>query len=187
MPHYRRFFIPGATYFFTLVTDHRRPFLCGKPAREILGCVMRECQQRWPFAIDGIVLLPDHLHCIWTMPPEDTAYPRRWGWIKKEFTKAWLDQGGLESSISAGRKREHRRGVWQPRFWEHLIRDDHDSERHLDYIHYNPVKHGLVLEPRQWPWSSFRRWVEFGQYAEHWGCAPDPRLSFDDIADTVGE
>jgi len=187
MPHYHRFFVPGATYFFTLVTHGRRPFLCDESSRNILGRVMRECRERWPFSIDGIVLLPDHLHCLWTLPSEDYAYSRRWGWIKKEFSKAWLVEGGTELPVSGAGTRQRRRGVWQPRFWEHMIRDEHDAERHLDYIHYNPVKHGLVVEPRLWRWSSFRRWIDLGQYDERWGCDPNAGLSFNDIANTVGE
>jgi len=121
--------------------------------------------------IDAIVLLPDHLHTIWTLPRSDTNYSTRWAWIKKEFTKAWLQAGGMEQQQTLGRERDRRRGIWQPKFWEHTIADERDFERHIDYIHYNPVKHGLVSRPRDWPWSSFHRCVRRNLYPLDWGCA----------------
>jgi REP element-mobilizing transposase RayT len=102
MPNWRRAHAPGGTFFFTLVTDGRAPILCDPPARLLLGSTLRRCQRRWPFTINAIVLLPDHLHAIWSLPPGDTAYPGRWGWIKKEFTKHWLELGGVEQSVSTG-------------------------------------------------------------------------------------
>ncbi len=186
MPDYRRAFVPGGTFFFTLVTDQRRPLFQQESARSLLGQVIRECQQRWPFTINAIVLLPEHLHSIWSLPSGDSDYSKRWGWIKKEFTKRWLDAGATESKISTSRKLERRRGVWQPRFWEHTIED---FERHFDYIHYNPVKHGHVRRPNDWPYSSFHRWVAAGVYVRHWASWSDAErvLSFDDISDSVGE
>jgi putative transposase len=192
MPNGRRFRVAGGTYFFTIVTDGREQFLCGETARELLGDAMRRCRVAWPFQIDAIVLLPDHLHAIWTLPRGDDAYPRRWAWIKKEFTKAWLQQEGHERMPTAGRHRDRRRGVWQSKYWEHTIQDELDYERHFDYIHFNPVKHGLVLRPHQWSWSSFHRWVRAGAYPPEWGCFEDPdhmpiEYTFRDIAKTVGE
>jgi putative transposase len=102
-----------------------------------------------------MVLLPDHLHSLWALPPGDARYSMRWAWTKKEFTKRWLAAGGRERPVSNSRRARHRREVWQPRFWEHTIRDEHDLERHFDYIHYNPVKHSLVTSPRHWPFSTF--------------------------------
>ncbi len=189
MPDYRRAFVPGGTFFFTLVTDQRRPLFQQESARSLLGQVIRECQQRWPFTVNAIVLLPEHLHSIWSLPSGDSDFSKRWGWIKKEFTKRWLDAGAAESKISTSRKLERRRGVWQPRFWEHTIEDVEDFERHFDYIHYNPVKHGHVRCPHDWPYSSFHRWVAAGVYPSHWACWSDvePVLTFCDISDSVGE
>lgn len=188
MPNYRRAFVPGGSFFFTLVTNRRKRFLCDIPARPLLGNIIRRCCLRWPMTINAIVLLPDHLHTIWSLPSGDSSYPKRWGWLKKEFTKEWLQLDQQESAISAGRQRERRRGVWQPRYWEHTLEDETDFERHFDYIHYNPVKHGLVKCPRDWPWSSFHRWVTAGVYPNDWACWKNaPPMTFDEIADTVGE
>jgi putative transposase len=138
--------------------------------------------------INAIVLLPDHLHTIWTLPPGDVDYSGRWNWIKHEFTRLWLEGIGTESKISESRRREGRRGVWQPRFWEHTIESDEDFERHFDYLHYNPVKHGLAASPGDWKWSSFHRWVRLGVYPRDWGRSTRiADLSFADIAHTVGE
>lgn len=98
------------------------------------------------------------------MPAGDHGYSARWAWIKKEFTRAWLAAGGFETAQSPRGRRERRRGVWQRRFWEHTIRDELDLKAHFDYIHDNPVKHGLATAPRDWPWSSFHRWVRAGHY-----------------------
>jgi putative transposase len=181
--------VPGGMFFFTLVTDQRRPLFESSAARALLGQCIRDCQARWPCSIRAIVLLPDHLHAIWSLPPGDSNYSTRWAWIKKEFTKRWLATGAVESEISEARQREGRRGVWQPRFWEHSIRDEDDYERHFDYIHYNPVKHGYVRCPYEWPHSSFHRWVKADVYPWHWACWDDAQrmLEFPEIVDTVGE
>ncbi len=150
---------------------------------------MRSCRSRWPFVIDAIVLLPDHLHTIWSLPPGDDQYSRRWAWIKKEFTKSWLALGGAEQPQTAGRRRDGRRGVWHPKFWEHTLKDEQDYEDHFHYIHYNPVKHGLAKCPHEWPWSSFHRWVRAGVYSQDWACCErgQPAPDFHRIEDTVGE
>ena len=183
MPQYRRTHLEGGTFFFTLVTHNRAGFLCSSDARPLLRRVMRECFSRWPTQVDAIVLLPNHLHTLWTLPAGDTDYSVRWAWLKKEFTKAWLAAGQAEGAITEGRSHDGRRGVWQPKFWEHTIRDQQDLQRHMDYIHYNPVKHRLVSCAADWPWSSFHRWVRQGAYPENWGCSA---MAFDDIRDTVG-
>ncbi|MCH7688313.1 MAG: transposase, partial [Planctomycetes bacterium] len=138
MPNWRRAHVPGGSFFFTVVTDRRARFLTDVPARPILGSIIRRCLLKWPFTLNAIVLLPDHLHAIWSLPPGDTAYPKRWGWIKKEFTKTWLDLGGSEQEQPAGRIRDERRGVWQLKYWEHTLEEDIDFERHFDYIDDNP-------------------------------------------------
>jgi putative transposase len=188
MPNWRRAFVPGGTFFFTVVTDRRAPLFGQAMARRLLGSLFRRSQLRRPYSIRAIVLLPDHLHAIWSLPPGDADYPARWGWIKREFTKQWLQLGGCEQAVSAGRQRDGRRGVWQPKYWEHTLESADDFERHFDYVHYNPVKHGLCRCPRDWPWSSFHRYVELGVYPDHWACWNDGRtMNFDDLQDTVGE
>ncbi len=142
-------------------------------ARQLLGEVFRACFARYPLEVVAVVLLPDHLHTLWTLPAGDDRYSLRWRWIKREFTRQWLAEGGGEQRRSTSRVQQRRRGVWQRRFWEHMIRDDSDFEAHFDYIHYNPINHGLVQRPRDWPWSSFHRWARAGHYSIHWaGAAP---------------
>lgn len=187
MADYRRWFVPGGSYFFTVVTCGRARLFSSEIGRKLLGDKMRECQAKWPFEVNAIVLLPEHLHAIWTLPPGDAAYPRRWGWIKKEFTKAWLAAGGREQRRSRSRQLRGDRGVWQRRYWEHTLEDEHDFERHFDYIHYNPVKHGHVLSPKDWPYSSFHRGVAQGVYDLEWGSAARGLLSFDDLNETAME
>lgn len=108
--------------------------------------MLRQCGARWPLQIDAIVILPDHLHTIWTLPPTDSSYSVRWGWLKKEFTKAWLRAGKRELPQSGGRERDGRRGIWQSKFWEHAVRDQHDYGRHMDLRSLQPGEtwvHGL--------------------------------------------
>jgi putative transposase len=185
VPDYRRAFVPGGTFFFTVVTERRAPLLCEPPARATLRRALAACRRRWPVRIDALVLLPDHLHAIWSLPRGDTNYSRRRAWIKKEFTKDWLACGGIEQPTSTSRQENRRRGVWQRRYWEHSVQADLDFERHCDYIHYNPVKHGLAACPADWPHSSFHRWVKLGAYPPAWGCSSLTKLSFDDILSTA--
>ena len=187
MGNYRRSYVPGGTFFFTLVTERRAEMLCTPQARACLGKAFRECRRRWPFQIDALVLLPDHLHAIWTLPQGDQDYPQRWGWIKKEFSKAWLSAGGAEQGVRPSQVRQRRRGIWQRRFWEHTIRDEEDFRRHFDYIHFNPVKHHLVESPEKWPFSTFHRWVKLGVYAPDWGCQSTERMDFEDVSSTAKE
>jgi putative transposase len=170
MPDYRRSYIPGGTFFFTVVTEGRSRWLCEDMARDCLRAAIRGCRRRRPFSLDAMVLLPDHLHAIWTLPPGDIDYSGRWAWIKREFTRLWLASGGPETEVGPGRRDQRRRGVWQPRYWEHTIRDEDDLERHVEYIHFNPVKHGLCRYPSDWPFSSFHRYVRAGHYPAEWGC-----------------
>jgi len=143
--------------------------LANDAARDLLRSAIRACQQQWPFAVDALVLLPDHLHAIWALPPGDADYSKRWGFIKKHFTQHWLAANGAEQSISSSKQHQRRRGVWQRRFWEHVLRDERDYAKHLDYLHYNPVKHGLVTSVANWPYSSFHRFVNEGLYPAQWG------------------
>ncbi|WP_410050414.1 REP-associated tyrosine transposase [Blastopirellula sp. J2-11] len=116
MPNYRRFIEPGGIYFFTLVTSNRRPIFPDMRARMLLGDCLRQCRETRPFQVEGIVLLPDHLHAIWPLPPNDNENSKRWSFIKSEFTRRWLQSGGVEMRVTSASQRERRRGVWQPRF-----------------------------------------------------------------------
>jgi putative transposase len=188
MSHYRRCYTPGGSVFFTVVTERRAPILGNRLARDLFRAACREVSQRWPFRIDALVMLRDHVHAIWALPPDDADYSRRWGAIKKHFTEAWLAAGGSEQVIGSSRQRYRRRGVWQRRFWEHTLRDERDYAQHFDYLHYNPVKHGLVACPRDWPYSSFHTWVERGVYPLGWGCGSNqPGVDVMNLADTIGE
>ncbi len=172
MPNYRRWRVPGGTYFFTAVTHRRRRFLTDSLARECLRHALRAVRATHPLRIAAFVLLPDHLHTVWTLPPADADYSERWGRIKEAFTRAYLRAGGSEIDRDPSRVRKRERGVWQHRFWEHVVRDDDDLSRCLSYIHYNPVKHGLARRVADYPWSSFHRFVTMGEYPEDWGSGP---------------
>lgn len=172
MPEYRRAREPGASYFFTVVTYERQRFLCEPDSINTLWSVIDKVRTAYPFHIDAWVLLPDHLHCIWTLPDNDSDYSKRWGLIKRGFTKKYYLTGRQKKNpihISDSRKKRRESHYWQRQFWEHVIRDQNDFNRHCDYIHYNPVKHGLVDEPRQWPHSTFYQFVESEAYPEDWG------------------
>ena len=190
MPDYRRWFSAGGTYFFTVVTFNRLKIFDDELARSSLHRAITEVQTSRPFEIPGIVLLPDHCHCIWKMPDDDDDFSLRWRMVKRRFTKSWLTSGGKDALPSASRIKRGERGVWQRRFWEHLIRDQQDFARHMDYIHYNPVKHGYVRCPHQWKHSSFHRWVKEGLYANDWLCQCQEKSEppdFESISHSVGE
>lgn len=136
----------------------------------LLKQTIRHVKTDRSFQIDAAVVLHDHLHMIWTLPPGDTDYSGRWSKIKGSFTRQWLAAGDGEAPITKGKRRDERRGVWQPKFIEHTIRDEDDFIRHVEYIHYNPVKHGYVSCPKYWPWSSFHRYVRNGVYPPSWCC-----------------
>ena len=168
---YRRSKIEGGTYFFTVVTHKRRPFLCVVENVSLMRDAFRYVIARHPFKIDAFVLLPDHLHTIWTLPDGDSDFSNRWRLIKSYFSRRC--DTGYQGAVSASRKRKKERAVWQRRFWEHQIRDETDFIRHLEYIHYNPVKHGLVKASKDWEYSSFHRYVRQGDYDELWGTGVD--------------
>ena len=169
MSDYRRWFIPGGTYFFTVVAEARRPILATENGRHFLRTAIAKVRETFSFEIIATVLLPDHWHLVMQLPPGDSDYSIRMKRIRSEFTSQWLAMGLPEAPISEPRKSKGERGIWQPRFWEHTVQDEDDLERCCDYIHWNPVKHGHVTEVRDWPWSSFHRFVEQGQYEPHWG------------------
>jgi putative transposase len=184
MSHYRRLYVPGGLYFFTLVTYRRRPFLTDDLARFCLRAALNSARKTRPFEIVAIVLLPDHLHTIWKLPEGDADFSLRWKGVKERFTSEFLSGGGAEAPVSASRLRRGERGIWQRRFWEHAIRDELDFENHMNYVHYNPVKHGLAARPWQWTHSSFHRYVRDGIYPADWGCGP---MEFGDLNVTAME
>ena len=178
MPDYRRFFVPGGTFFFTLVIEQRRPILTTDLGREVLRRALEEQCAKRPFSIIAMVLLPEHLHTLWVLPPGDSRYPLRWRQIKESFTRGFLAGGGTEAHRSTSRALHRERAVWQRRYWEHTCFDEDDLKHHLDYIHWNPVKHGLVRRVADWPWSSFHRYVSMGEYEMDWG-GEDPHPQFE--------
>ena len=171
MPEYRRTRVKGATYFFTVVTYQRRPVLCLPESLDAMTDVISNVAERHPFHTDAWVVLPDHMHFVWTLPEGDSNYSLRWAVVKKEVTKQ-LGPSMMDADTARSQsRRRHREGtLWQRRFWEHQIRDEQDYQTHVDYIHFNPVKHGLTGSPKGWRCSSFHRWVALGAYEKDWGC-----------------
>jgi putative transposase len=164
MVGYRRNFIAGGTYFFTVTLADRSAALLTERI-DALGAAFRQCRLLRPFETIAIVVLPEHLHCVWTLPEGDADYPMRWSLVKRAFTRRQYHEG--PTPLRAKTR------VWQARYWEHTIRDDVDLERHIDYIHFNPVKHGLVQRAADWPHSSFRRYVRAGRLPEDWASDAD--------------
>lgn len=160
---YRRAWHVGGTWFFTVNLRNRNETLLVDNA-DLLRATFRSVQRRHPFTIDAIVVLPDHLHAILTLPPQDTDFAMRWNQIKGRFSKLLP----VTETISAVQQHRRERGIWQHRYWEHLIRDERDLENHVNYIHFNPVKHGHVARASDWPHSSIRRFIERGMVSEDW-------------------
>jgi len=156
-------------YFFTIVTYGRQPFLTSPDARDLLRTAIQRVRRTRPFTIFATVLLPDHWHLVMALPPGDSDYSTRIKRIKQEFTRQWIASGHVERATTTSQSDRGERGVWQPRFWEHTIRDGEDLERCVDYIHWNPRKHQLVKRVQDWPWSSFHRFAGEGQYELSWG------------------
>jgi putative transposase len=166
MVAYRRNLVPGGTCFFTVtLTDRSSTLLVDQIGQ--LREAFRKVKMRRPFEIDSIVILPDHLHCIWTLPRNDADYALRSREIKSAFSRRI--PAGAGEYRSQGRLSKKERGIWQRRYWEHTIRDEQDLEKHMDYVHYNPVKHGYVTLAADWPYSSFHRLVRKGVYNPQWG------------------
>jgi putative transposase len=163
MVRYRRNFIGGATYFFTLTLDDRR----SRTLTDHIGALrtsFRTVRAAHPFTLDAVVVLPDHLHIVMTLPDGDADFSNRLSLIKRRFTAA--------VERASGTVRRHGNGeaaLWQRRFWEHTVRDDRDFEQHVDYVHFNPVKHGHVTRVLDWPYSSFHRYVRHGLLPADWG------------------
>jgi putative transposase len=163
MPDYRRNRVPGGTCFFTVnLLDRSGTLLVTHVG--LLRDAVPDVRARSPFHSDARVVLPEHMHCIWTLPPGDDDFSGRWRALKKSFTRAIPPT----EPRSPARRQRHEPGIWQRRSWEHTIRDDRDDASHMDYVHFNPVKHELVTHPSEWPYSSFRRCVAAGWYHGDW-------------------
>ncbi len=165
MRNYIRSRVSGGTYFFTVNLAERRNNDLLIRHIDVLRNAVAYTKHRHPFHIDGMVILPEHLHAIWTLPTNDDDYSTRWRLIKSYFSR-YLPK---EERISKSRQRHQERGIWQRRFWEHTIRDDKDFENHMDYLHYNPVKHGYVESVADWEFSTFHHCVKQGIYPADWG------------------
>ncbi len=176
MPNYRRAWVPGGTYFFTVnLLERRSSDLLVRHIKQLRDAVA-VVKNAHPFRIHGWVVLPDHLHCVIEMPQQDANFALRWRLIKMGFSKSLA----CAEKRSAVRRSRGERGIWQRRYWEHLIRDEKDYIAHMDYVHINPVKHGLVTNVVDWPHSTFHRLVEQGVYSKDWGSGVITTLAYDD-------
>jgi putative transposase len=163
MPDYRRFRVPGGTYFFTVNLLERRLDTLVRHI-DVLREAVRVTKRERPFQIDALVVLPDYMHCVWTLPPGDDNFSNRWKAIKIRLVQK-IPATERRSKVRVARCE---RGVWQRRFWEHAIRDEYDYATHIDYCHWNPMKHGLVQRVADWPYSSFHQYVHRGLISEDW-------------------
>lgn len=166
MTNYHRFYSSGASWFFTVNLAERKNNQLLLEHINSLRLAFSYVKERRSFKIDAIVILPEHLHCIWTLPPDDSDFSTRWNLLKGHFSRS-IEKG---ERISKSREKRRERGIWQRRFWEHLLRDQEDYNRHVDYIHWNPVKHGWVAQVKDWQYSSFHRFVAKGIYPANWAC-----------------
>ena len=169
MPNYRRNLVPGGTYFFTIVTYQRKPIFLDFKTIDLFWSVFNEVQRRYPFENEVYCLMPDHFHCIWTLPEGDADYPLRIKEIKRRFSRQYKKRfPAVQEVISDTMKQRRELGVWQRRYWEHTIQSQDEFNRCMDYIHWNPVEHGLVKEPFEWKHSSFHKYVQNGVYDRDW-------------------
>jgi putative transposase len=182
MSNYRRPDVMGGTYFITQVTYQRIPWLVDGLGRRALREAITKIREKYPFEINAFVLLPEHFHCLWTLPSEDKNISVRLRLIKSYVTRHYGEELGINREVSLSRQKRGEKNIWQRRFWEHLIRDERDYVQHCDYIHYNPVKHGLCLTPTDWPFSSIHRFIAQGIYPHDWGLTsiPEKPIGFGD-------
>jgi REP-associated tyrosine transposase len=173
MPNYRRAFVPGGCWFFTVNLLNRQSSLLVDEI-EALREATRTTRRRYPFHIDAVVVLPDHIHAVWTLPSDDADFSTRWRLIKSRFARSIPKR----ERLSPVRQARGERGIWQRRFWEHLVRNEADYARHVEYCYINPIKHGLVARVRDWPHSSFQRDVSAGIFPEDWAGEVEVRGEF---------
>ena len=169
MPDYRRVKIKGGTYFFTLVTNQRFPVFSNNKANNLFMEAQQHVGSIHPFTAVAFCILPDHIHLLWEMPINDADYSLRIGEIKKWFSKRYINKFGNPVPLSPIQRKRGEAGIWQRRFWEHTILNEEDLNRAINYIHYNPVKHGLVNQVKDWVGSSFYEYVRNQYYDEDWG------------------
>lgn len=170
MPNYRRAYIPGSTVFLTWVTHRRTPLFNHPHNITRFRQAVSQTKAEATFEIVAAAILPDHVHFIWTLPDDDSNYSKRVGRIKVLFTRTLRRKQTQSDNISESRRKHRESDVWQRRFWEHTICTEEELAHYLDYVHYNPVKHGLVSCPHQWPHSSFQKWIDEGHYRNDWAC-----------------
>ena len=168
MSRYRRASAAGSSYFFTVVAYRRQPILCNEAIRNALRDAIETVRTSRSFVIDAWVLLPDHLHCVWTLPDGDADFSTRWMKIKRAVSLACREIYHRPDLVSTSKFKHRESTIWQRRFWEHHIRNENDFARHVDYIHFNPVKHGHAQNAIDWPYSTFHRHVRDGIYARDW-------------------
>jgi putative transposase len=173
MSRYRRAITAGGTFFFTVVAYRRQPILCDEAIRTALREAVLSVRRTKPFSIDAWVLLPDHLHCVWTLPADDDDFSGRWSLIKSAVSRTVGARYRRTEWLNASKLKHREATIWQRRFWEHCIRDENDLQRHVDYLHFNPVKHGLVSRVSDWPHSTFHRFVAEGKYPMDWAGSAD--------------
>ncbi len=161
---YRRSNIKGGSYFFTVNLAERKKTLLVDEIDHLRNAINKVKKQH-PFQLNAMVVLPEHLHAILTLPENDNDFAMRWMLIKAGFSR----QLPKQESISCSRKHKAERGIWQRRYWEHLIRNENDFEKHVDYIHYNPVKHGYVEQAVDWPYSTIHDYIRQGLLDRYWG------------------
>jgi putative transposase len=191
VPQYRRARIPGSIIFITCVTYQRQPLFQDPRNIQRLRDALAQTKMERPFNILAAVILPNHLHFLWKLPENDCNYSARVGRMKVLFTRAFNTQATISNILSISRQKHREQGVWQRRFWERSLCDQKEINHYLNYIHYNPVKHGLVSCPHAWPYSSFSRYVDQGIYSANWACQCRGYLEeipdFSDISDLTGE
>jgi len=168
MVHYRRNLVPGGTYFFTVTLRDRRSDALVRHI-DVLRTALLAVRERSPFRVVAMAVMPDHLHAVWTLPPGDADYAGRW-----RAVKAALVRGAGRAGLPVERNAKGEAAIWQRRFWEHTIRDAADLATHCDYIHYNPVRHGLVARPAEWPHSTIHRFIASGIYPTDWATSGSP-------------
>jgi len=164
VPNYKRNLLAGGTFFFTVTLQDRSKSTLTDHIKLLRSCI-QHVQTHHPFEIDAAVVLPDHLHMIWTLPKGDAAYPTRWRLIKSRFSR----QLNAADQRTASKRKKSEKGIWQRRYLEHTIRDEDDFAAHMDYVHYNPVKHGYVTRPADWPHASIHRYIRQGLLDKDWG------------------
>ncbi len=176
MKDLKRLYVEGGTYFFTVVTNKRRKLLCEEESRLALNTAIKHVRSTHPFDIVAWVLLPDHLHCIWTLPQGDANFSLRWSLIKRSVSYQLKEKFDIRSDRTENQIKKRESGFWQHRFWEHSINNETDLTRHFNYVHFNPVKHGLVETTNEWQWSTFHRYLRMGYY-------DDERMPIDENVD----